>query len=488
MRNFVFRLATIAGVLFTLGACADSPTHTAQQRAPDLTVQDAQVQGCVSEGLCVLPPISGGSCEPWMELDWDCDDSGGECEESVGDPTDPEESFGVESCPGGGDTGGGGGWNGGGDGGGDDPGTICIESYTEPCPPGEDDEEEEYTGIVAAPVMGKVATALVPIAGRNHEFKFEGTFWRVNPAVGRSPAWYRIDPAARRLVRIAGGWRRAAASRLVCWGEVRNGPGLKDVGRDGVRAEHRFACGDGTGTSGLLTQEQAVATFGYLDPELLPFTADELFRGLALATGDEQKAREVSHWFAEMLTGGADEGIGWSLPDVVFAAMALVSDDLRQRVDAYMRSGWEAHASVDWSSTHYAAKGFRVAPILRRPPFGRQTRRLRTYVADWERGFAALAEWVRRRQACEPVGDEPPPWPGQEGEREYRARQFPSRRASRGLVPPPEPAVPIFYRTIFRSLQGVSGRISESPLLAGTAGAVLEWLVQGWLDAAIGRR
>jgi hypothetical protein len=109
MRNFMFRLATIAGVLFTLGACADSPTQSDQQRAPDLPVQAAQVEGCVSDGLCVLPPISGGWCEPWMELDWDCD--GGECEESVGDPTDPEESVGVQSCPGGGGgTGGGGGY------------------------------------------------------------------------------------------------------------------------------------------------------------------------------------------------------------------------------------------------------------------------------------------------------------------------------------------------------------------------------------------
>jgi hypothetical protein len=79
---------------------------------------------------------------------------------------------------------------------------------------------------------------------------------------------------------------------------------------------------------------------GYLDPELLPFTAEELFRGLALATGDEQKAREVSHWFAEMLTGGAAEGVGWSLPDVVFAAMALVSVDGLQRTTPRRASGW----------------------------------------------------------------------------------------------------------------------------------------------------
>jgi hypothetical protein len=125
MRNLVLRLAAIAGVLFTVGACADSPTQSDQQRAPDLPAQDAQVQGCVSDGLCVLPPISGGWCEPWMELDWDCDDGGGECMTSVGDPGDPQESVRVQSCPGGG----GGGTGGGGDsGGGDGAGMIAGPS------------------------------------------------------------------------------------------------------------------------------------------------------------------------------------------------------------------------------------------------------------------------------------------------------------------------------------------------------------------------
>jgi hypothetical protein len=159
-----------------------------------------------------------------------------------------------------------------------------------------------------------------------------------------------------------------------------------------------------------------VATTGYLDPELLPFTAEELFRGLALAT-DDQKAREVSDLFAETLAGGAKEGVGWSLPDVVFAAMALVSDDLRKRIDAYKRAEWEDR------------RRSLVYDALRReghPPGSEPTpsalraadEELARYVADWEQGCAALAEWVRRRQAGEPVGDEPPPWPGTEHEAE----------------------------------------------------------------------
>lgn len=154
-----------------------------------------------------------------------------------------------------------------------------------------------------------------------------------------------------------------------------------------------------------------MATVGYLDPELLPFTAEELYRGIALAA-DDQKAREVSDMFAEMLAGGANEGVGWSLPDVVFAAMALVSDDLRKRVDAYKRAEWEGRRR----SLVYDALRREGRPVGSDPTpsaLRAADEEIAGYVADWEQGCAALAEWVRRRQAGEPVGDEPPPWPGQ---------------------------------------------------------------------------
>jgi hypothetical protein len=212
MRNLVLRLAAIAGVVLTLGACADSPTQAGRQRTPDLAApaQDEQVapQGCVIDGLCVLPPISGGSCDPYEELDGSCDDN--DCMTSVGEPTEPNRGTTVQSCPGGG----------GGDPGGggtpppppgDDPGTICPTSDTGECPP-----EEEYSDICPQPILGKVATTLVPIAGRNHEFKFEGTFWRVNPLVGRSPAWYKIP---RPTLSKDDWWMAESGNiQLVCWG------------------------------------------------------------------------------------------------------------------------------------------------------------------------------------------------------------------------------------------------------------------------------
>ena len=153
-------------------------------------------------------------------------------------------------------------------------------------------------------------------------------------------------------------------------------------------------------------------TTGYLDPELLPFTAEEFFRGLALATDDAEKAREVSDLFAETLAGGASEGVAWSIPDVVFAAMALVSDDLRKRVDAYKRAGWEGmRRSLIYDALRREGLpgGSDPTPSALRAADAELAR----YVADWEQGCTALAEWVRRRQAGEPVGAEPPPWPGQ---------------------------------------------------------------------------
>lgn len=147
----------------------------------------------------------------------------------------------------------------------------------------------------------------------------------------------------------------------------------------------------------------------YIDETVLPFTEDELFRAFALAD-DEQLARYAAHTLAELLSSGAYEG-GWSIGYEGFAALALLSDDLRERVDAYILPRWEN------------MRPRLVGDALRReglPPDSEPTEtalraaddEISCYVADWRRGCAAFAEWVRRRQAGEPVGDEPPPWPG----------------------------------------------------------------------------
>jgi hypothetical protein len=190
MRNLLLRLVLLAGVALTLEACADSPVQSEQQRGPDLATstrdEELAPEGCVVGGVCLLPPISGGWCEPWMELDWDCDEGGGECLSSAG-PTDPTDAT-VQSCPGGGDSGGGLGDGGGGDGNGD-PGENCIEEVTSPCEP----DAEEST-ICPQPFYGNVQPALITVAGRNHEFQFHSSetkpFTRLTG--GTSPATYKI--------------------------------------------------------------------------------------------------------------------------------------------------------------------------------------------------------------------------------------------------------------------------------------------------------
>jgi hypothetical protein len=149
----------------------------------------------------------------------------------------------------------------------------------------------------------------------------------------------------------------------------------------------------------------------YIDADDLPFTEDELYRGLAL-TGDEQEARDAAHALADWISGGLP-GRAWSISDGGFAALALVSDDLRERVDAYMRSRWEGMRR----SLVYAAlrrEGFPPGSEPTPSALRAADEEIAGYVENWERGCAALAEWVRRRQAGGPVG-EPPPWPGEEG-------------------------------------------------------------------------
>lgn len=209
MRNPLSRLALLTGVLLTLSGCTDTPTQpdhpSARDVAPAGPVLDDQVQGCVLEGLCILEPISPAPCDPWTSLDW-CE---GDCMTSVFQPLDQR----VQTCPGGGGDGGPG------DGGTPpppptDPGAICPTADDGSCIP--EDASEEYSDICPQPILGKVATALVTIAGRNHEFKFEGPFWRVNPLRGRSPAWYEIrTPAASKDA-----WWIAESGnlQLVCWG------------------------------------------------------------------------------------------------------------------------------------------------------------------------------------------------------------------------------------------------------------------------------
>jgi hypothetical protein len=227
MRNFMLRLTMLAGAMLTLGSCADSPTGSdRQQRTADVPpgapVHNTQVvQGCVLEGLCILDPVSPAPCDPWESLRWcDGEGDGDNCMTSVFDSSDLT----VQSCPGD---------DGGMPGGGGAPppppgdGTTCpVDEAPTTCPVPPDSaaceadcpppEEEVDSDICPEPLDGRTLTYLVGIAGRNHEFKFTGRMNRVNPLVGRSPAWYKISgPTASKDT-----WWIAESGniQLVCWG------------------------------------------------------------------------------------------------------------------------------------------------------------------------------------------------------------------------------------------------------------------------------
>jgi hypothetical protein len=70
--------------------------------------------------------------------------------------------------------------------------------------------------ICPQPLRGKTVTTLIEIAGRNHEFQFTGRMSRVNPLVGRSPAWYNISGPTL----SEDNWWIAESGtiQLVCWG------------------------------------------------------------------------------------------------------------------------------------------------------------------------------------------------------------------------------------------------------------------------------
>lgn len=75
MRHVQIAVAIFAMLL--MGACVDMPTApSAAGTNGTAPAYDLTPQGCVLEGYCVLPPISGGGCDPYLELDWSCDNDG----------------------------------------------------------------------------------------------------------------------------------------------------------------------------------------------------------------------------------------------------------------------------------------------------------------------------------------------------------------------------------------------------------------------------
>lgn len=191
-----FRGTTLAGEVVVAAYCTVPYTEGALRRldrrfsvehgggADQYATREGGVttQGCVTDGVCALDPIV-----------------------VVAPPADPGDGDSGES---GGGSGGGDGDGGGGGGGtgGSDP---CAYSYTQLVPDDPNCQNPEYptpeeeADALSCPqeLVGKVITALIPVAGRNHEFSFTGSLGRGMTRVGaaRSPATYEIaGPTASR--------------------------------------------------------------------------------------------------------------------------------------------------------------------------------------------------------------------------------------------------------------------------------------------------
>ncbi|HEU0013961.1 MAG TPA: hypothetical protein VFQ45_09775 [Longimicrobium sp.] len=89
-------------MLLLLGGCADSPTGVeADGGGPAYE----NLQGCVTGGICLLDPLTGGGtgeCDPWTDLTW-CETDEGSC--LTAQPISPEDAT-LATCSTGGGPGG----------------------------------------------------------------------------------------------------------------------------------------------------------------------------------------------------------------------------------------------------------------------------------------------------------------------------------------------------------------------------------------------
>jgi hypothetical protein len=147
----------------------------------------------------------------------------------------------------------------------------------------------------------------------------------------------------------------------------------------------------------------------YIDENDLPFTEDELFRAFAL-TEDEPVARDAARTLAERLSSGTYEG--GSIADAGFAALALLSEDLRERVNTYMAARWEG---MRWLAVRAALPLEGLPPASEPTPSAlraAETRLRGTWRIGGAGALRSRSGWGIHKRAR--VADEPPPWPGED--------------------------------------------------------------------------
>jgi hypothetical protein len=145
----------------------------------------------------------------------------------------------------------------------------------------------------------------------------------------------------------------------------------------------------------------------------LPFTEDEFYRAFRLVESDTE-ARTAAAFVVQVVRQASEQdeaarlavangsqksgGGGWVIGDGAFALLALVSDDLRVRVDAYMRAQWEELREQWLRDGLYRPGGV----FLREPTpevHAEVEARITATVADWSELLERTRAEVKRREA-----------------------------------------------------------------------------------------
>lgn len=155
-----------------------------------------------------------------------------------------------------------------------------------------------------------------------------------------------------------------------------------------------------------------------IDEQELPFSVDEFYRAFRLGMADEE-AREAAEHIAFLVhdtarrnalveearrtesTAPAELGLTtWVVDKLHFAFLTLVSDDLRERANGYMRERWEAERpSLTQAELHRAGMSVLAQPT---PEIvARVDARIAEYEAEWladceEAGHIA-ARWAAEK-------------------------------------------------------------------------------------------
>lgn len=157
----------------------------------------------------------------------------------------------------------------------------------------------------------------------------------------------------------------------------------------------------------------------WIDPTELPFTEEELFRAFALIQ-TEREARKSARYVARVVRqsqrneeaarsarerGSQDVSQTirpvWAMSADGFALLALLSDDLRLRVETYLRTRWEADRSGLIRDHLYRPNGT-IVPAPTPEILAEIDEVIADYESEWSETLKQMRAEVQRRRRGDP--------------------------------------------------------------------------------------